>query len=181
MIKVKVLETNKVRILLVDGLPEDAEIFGVLEGGWTYEITDDTLMWIDPKDHKFPKSYYIPPGNWQALNFLDKVTEGEAKHLIDSDIGFTSKGVAKTYKHYPIGFYFETALQSLRSLVEANVKLRNQYGEKPVPGDCDSYDHLEGGNILHTDEIEEYYHDLEQWEAEEKQVYHNPFILIEKK
>lgn len=157
----KIIETPKAKILVVGGLPEDAMIKQAVRGKLNIQVNSFTDITI--------YKYNIPPGNWQLLGKLNEITEDVANELVDNP---NENGDYCDYVYDPDESYWqtETAKESLLSLVEANVKMKNKYGNEP-PSASEMFDGV--SNMEHAD-------NFEAWQAEEETVFTNPIIFIEK-
>lgn len=160
MIKTKIISTPKGRLLVVGGMPEDAEHIHYVELHGNYLIS---YHWpIGSQYHE-----KVPSGNWQLMGKLSEVTEGQAEGIVETfDVG---DGIPGYENYIETDRYTNTAKESLQSLIEANVPLRNKYGEKP---DDSLYVHY--GNHL-------YENDYKRWQAEEDKVFTNPILFWEQK
>lgn len=119
MIKTKIIETPKVTILVIDGLPEGKEFS-------LYDEEDPSILYWDYTNDGGKINYdscELPSGEWDLIGFLNDISEDVAKELM---------------KYIPIGGYkrpdegdhfvdysgnkgyVNKATQSLHSLVEVN-------------------------------------------------------------
>lgn len=166
MIKTKIIETPKVTILVVGGLLKDAKIelpanvtFNDKQGSLIYKDKNGNMVFIP-----------LPPGKWKSVGFLKDIKEDVAKELVDDKYRYfpTKHQIFRNYKKPLIepkvwfsgeGWNqswndpFGTATESLYSLIAANCKLENSLAD----------------SILAPD--------IEEWKAEEKTVFHNPYLL----
>ena len=161
-IKHKIIETEKGKLLVIGGLPEDAHWIEPNEGShsneFVYESNDDDSL-----------TFLIPAGFWKLLGKLSEVKEEDAEKVVEDCPYY-----AKCWKKYNIeneldygdcpegdfdkGYSCWTAKESLQSLVEANVTLRNKYDSDLRPADqCGPSEYLE----------------------EEDKVFHNPILFFE--
>ena len=160
MILQKKIKTSKAQILVVGGLPEDAEIKDYLSA-------KISAIWTDPNGHNL----MFPDGNWQLLGKLHEVTEGQASHIVEETDNPFHYGQGNPYIKYGTDTEcVSTALESLQSLIEVNCKLVNRL---PHP-DCEcitEYDR-EGCDSSTT----------KCWEYinEQANVFTNPIIFLKK-
>lgn len=166
MIRTKILH-GKVDILLIDGLPEDAIIGIAKHGGFVYRI---------PVLLGEPLRYIIdlPPGNWQPVNWLDKINENEAKELIVDDLAFnhSTRETYYLYKNYITGNWLYSAKESLLSLVESQVKVKN------IKRKCQCRmftEQFEKCLFINKDVTS--CRIFEEWQAEESKVWKNIYLL----
>lgn len=158
MIKTKLILTAKATILVIDGLPEDTIIIS----------RPHKLIWYLPEDIYWTNGINLPPGKWQPLGFLDKIPEEVAKELVDIiPIGGYARADDKDhfYDYSQEKSYVTSSTEALRSLVEANCKLENGYGEYPTKENTG----LDYGM--------EYLGGVDMWETEEEKVFRNPYLL----
>lgn len=152
MIRTKILH-GKVDILLIDGLPEDAQIV----------TRPNRLIWYPYGNIYATESVKFPPGNWQPVNWIDKVSEDEAKEFVEIFARVFNGSVA--YKSYnKCNEWFWTAKESLLSLVQSEIKIKNIL-IKPSDGD----------GVLRGNEG--YQEAMKIWEAGEAQVWRNIYLL----
>lgn len=172
MIKTKIIKTDKAEILVIGGIPEDAVIGIIAHGGMIYRTPD--ASGYDVNRHVVD----LPRGKWEQLGFFDNITDDVAKGLVDSylqEIGWRSDGKHTgnnllLYRNYkvevpvPVSMCYNSATESLHSLIEANVKLKNRL-IKPWDGD----------GILRSNEG--YQKAMKIWGSEQEKVFTNPFLL----
>lgn len=112
MIQTKIIH-GEVDILLIAGLPGDAECFSVAENkGNIY------LLSFSQNGHVLHKNK-LPPGNWQPINWLDKISEEEANELVEYDNERYYKDYLLKPTQRPL-YQLRTAKKSLLSLVESD-------------------------------------------------------------
>lgn len=162
MIKTKLIETLKAKILIIGGLPEDAR---------EIEARPTLLRYVINNYIKFIE-VFMPPGKWHPVGFLKDISEEEANGLVEclTPGHFISLWMNYKYdKPLPVGFTCNTAAESMHSLVEANCKLKNGYGERPV-----GIYHNQGDTVIAEKVVNAY---KSAWQAEQEQVFVNPYIL----
>lgn len=144
MILSKTISTAKVQLLVIGGLPEDCVLakhkyekvhfrYKELDGSW---------------------AGYDVPGNWQPVGFLKDLNEDDAKGMVEK-IGHVSTGDV-FMRYTDENSWCWTAKESLLSLIESEVKLKNPLADSISAPDID------------------------EWQAEQSEVFTNPFILIKK-
>ena len=155
MILQKQIITSKSTILVIGGLPEDAENIRIDR---YLRYFSDGGAWIHEGD--------LPPGDWQPLGFLKDITEDVAKGLVDK-----ISRVDYIFMNYTDeNEWCWCAIQSLNSLIEANCKLKNKYGnECPVLIDYKD-DPLGCASAVR-------YHRIGLWKQEQSKVFTNLFLL----
>ena len=163
MILTKIITTPKVQILVIGGLPEDAS---------NPMIKLNALFWGEDQRTSFVRN--MPNGKWQPIGFLKDLSEDEAKKLVENITRQDNENRYKNYlKKYGLrdnwwSISFNTAKESLLSLIESEVKLKNKYGEFP-----DKYNTGLSYGM-------EYIGKVQEWEAEQETVFTNSFIIIKK-
>lgn len=146
--KQKIISTSKAEILVVD-LPEDARNLELSYFSYQKQCyTDDYILIFDSKDRKGLRGtdrphLVLPKGNWQSLIFDEETANKIVQH-----------------KKYCI-----TALKSLQSLIDANVRIKNHL-IKPSSMD----------GILNRNEG--YQRALKEWQEAEESVFHNPHYFF---
>jgi len=156
--KHKIILTSHAEILVVE-LPEDAHNFRMVNGNLCY----DCLI--------APEPFTIPEGDWQPLNFLGKISEEQAQRLVDKEGNryYDYEGNTFLYKDT---VFKDAALQSLHSLIEANVLMKNPFGDKE-PEFEDTGD-IEGDYNYWANKVTE-------WQEAEDSVFHNPHYFFKLK
>lgn len=176
MIKTKLFHTSKAQLLCVD-LPEGA-IPDICCGRCHKPDSDDEDCWSAKecsRNTDYPdyihvnrnksrleegNKFDLPKGDWQLISSIDDITEDVAEKIVERNIGFTSKGINTVFKNYIPGFWFETAKESFRSLIEANVCIVNPI-EKPTP-------------FNNTYEKKDYDNQMSRYRKAEEKVFRNP-------
>ena len=159
MILTKIISTDKVEILVIGGLPEEAVNVKIVKG----ENRNELFYWHNNAT-TFVRAIWdsVEDGNWQPVGFLKDISECEANRLMGNET---------TCNNFYNGTFTgidTTAKESLLSLIESEVKLKNKYGEL-------NYDHLSGIYRSEKGQADDY-----EWQAEQSDVFTNPFILIKK-
>lgn len=161
MMKRKLIETEKARVLVVD-LPQGATrklIISNLQ-------VDNDLIELTGNAPRFLCS--LPPGTWLPAGFLGKVPEEVAAKIAEKTDNPYWYGQGKPFIDYSTDVNcFETATESVHSLVAANVKLENPLWDAPpefIEPETES-DAMEIADIALA------------WLAEEETVYRNPHIF----
>jgi hypothetical protein len=164
MILTKIITTPKVQLLVIGGLPEDCVLAKHKYEKVHFRYKELDGSWVG----------YDVPGNWQPVGFLKDLNEDDAEKLVQKVSRQDSEDKYKNYREkYGVidnwwSVSFDTAKESLLSLIESEVKLKNKYGEL-------NYDHLSG--IYRSEKGQA---DDEEWQTEQSEVFTNPFILIKK-
>jgi hypothetical protein len=164
MILTKIITTSKAEILVLGGLPEDAEIKDYLSA-------KISAIWTDPNGHNL----MFPDGNWQLLGKLHEVTEGQASHIVEETDNPFHYGQGNPYIKY--GTDTEcvfTALESLQSLIEANCNLENAFGGPPRK-DQEKYHKVWNADCFDRKYYED---DLAKWQQEQRTVFTNPVVFL---
>lgn len=172
MILQKQITTSKSTILVIGGLPEDAENIRI----------DRYLRYFSDGD-AWIHGGGLPPGDWQPLGFLKDITEDVAKELVDSFCGaasdYNTERICIVYNDYGKGATFSTALESLHSLIKSNCKLKNKYGDNPKSLDEYIRRSEDSNGVSFIDEAQRALYDLylQNYKTEQSEVFTNPFLL----
>lgn len=183
-IKTKLIETPKAKLLVVGGLPWNAGYFKLVSGSlfkYSYYL----------KKKKNDCDYALPRGLWHFLGKPHDITEEQAKQVVEliydnggEPDGF---GIDKIYigdENDPntVGGVFDTAKEALISIIGANVKLRNKYGEKPKALEEFVRRSEDSNGLTYIDPYwkEQYKYYLKDYEAEQQTVFTNVLIFVEK-
>lgn len=159
----KIIETEKAKLLVIGGLPDDTK--GVC-------IYDGDLNWQSEKGSRIEE---IPNGNWQLLGKLPEITEEQWDEIVEGwNTPTGGDDYQETYQNYYIksdedyrdNYHFYTATESGLSLIEANCKLRN---ESSHPSE------IEPTIRNHFDKL------AKEWNNEQSQVFTNPIIFVSKR
>lgn len=140
-IKIKVIQTPKGRLLIVDGFP--------------------------PNDREDA----LPNGNWKILGKLPDITEEQAKEVVE-EYPATSIVRGPLYLCFTGSgniWDLHTAKESIISLVELRVPLKNKLGEYPTEESTG----LKYGM--------EYLSKVAKWEEEQEKVFTDPVLFWENK
>ena len=172
----KIITTPKCEILVLGGLPEDCVLTKHKYERVHFRYKELDGLWAG----------YDVPHNWQPVGFLKDVNEDEAEKLVE-------KITFDKWKHYGdvpdyFEYLFDTAKESLLSLIESEVKLKNKYGDEPIPFVSKKYKRLPP-TITSFSEVYigndqsilmNYEYVLKSWQSEQSEVFTNPFIMIKK-
>lgn len=171
MIKTKIIETSKAKILVVGGLPEDTDKDSI------ENVRNEILYYytgVSP--NHAGEEIKIPPGKWQPIGFLKDITEDVAKKLVESteyyDPHSTPFAPIPAYKGYLDNVYKWEATESLHSLIAANCQLRNKYGELPHHNK-----YIALGKKMPSDTWLPYKEHKVRWQEEQEKVFTNPYLL----
>ena len=154
MIKKKIIETQKGRLLVIGGLPEDAHWLEPNEGGhpneFVYESNNDDDL-----------TFLIPAGFWKLLGKLSEIKEEEAKKIVDGNNDGNNDTMWYDYAKPNTCFFCftkNTAIESLQSLIDINMPLNNKYDNDVRPANtCGPIEYLE----------------------EDDEIFHNPILFFE--
>lgn len=173
----KQVATAKATILVIGGLPSTKIQYFSNWNRIDYFTKD---KW----DYPVRNTVKLIPGNWQLLGFLKDIEEDVAKELVESRETIPNGIIYKDYSTF--GWQTSndiTAIESLNSLIVANCKLKNKYGEmmpelEPVccevpitdrngyPECCGIPIPTEGSIFLKR-----------LWQEEQSKIFTNPFLL----
>jgi len=167
MIKTKLIESTKGRLLVLD-LPKEFKVSKNKYGRISikYQSADG-----------FNNTYNILEDgtDWKFIGKPSKVTEKQAKGIVESfDVGDNKPA----YENYiETDRYTNTATESLQSLIEANVPLKNPLGEKPPKAIC----MIGGMELLVRESVASKVsaRRLTRWKEAEESVFHNPILFWE--
>jgi len=165
MIKTKVIETPKGRLLVVGGLPDDVDIWIDQDGRGT------DIRWGNEGDkgikynHPNHGALDIPDGNWQLLGKLLDIKEADAEKIIPPSF----------YKHLDKkrGLWYAALLHQW---IESKIPLRNANAKCSCKLGTQEFEKCPWINkSLNSCRI------YEVWQAEEAKVFHNPILFFEPK
>ncbi|MCF3107291.1 hypothetical protein LL912_00730 [Niabella sp. CC-SYL272] len=163
--KHKLISTEKARVLIVD-LPADVTGKLIISN----IQVDNDLVELTGSAPRFLCS--LPPGTWLPDGKLGEATEEVAAKMVEKMLIDKWRNYLVHNQYYE--YLLNTAAESVCSLVEANVKLKNKIS-KP-----DNYelwarygDYTQYGKSLTEECI--------KWQAEEETVFRNPFLFFHNK
>ena len=156
MIKTKVIETPKGRLLVVGDLPEEARDIAIAHN--VKNNGNSTLVYRDNRCASIWHSREEFNANWQLLGKLSEVKEEDAEKIVKDPISLLHFAEHRWFLYNrEWAFMATSARMSLQSLVEANVPLINRLGDNP------------------SDEK------LVEWSLKEAHVFTNPVLFWEQK
>jgi len=162
-IKTKIIEVPNGTVLVMGGFP-DGPIYsaGVDESGEIW-INGISVVCLEE------------PANFKYVGKLSEVKEEDAKKAVE--YFYVGDGKPAFENYLEKDRYTNEAKKSLKTLIEANVPLKNKYGDTPPKAIC-----VVGGmELLVKDSMTSKINSrrLSAWKSEEEKVYHNPLIFFE--
>ena len=169
MIKTKIIKTYNAELLVVGGLPEATTHVWLVNGGIEWRING-----LLDRDRNFYEIVDISKDHWQLLGKLYEITDEQWMDIVPFKY-FSSISETRYFLYNrEYDYLATTAKKSGLSLIEANVKLENKYGNKQP--DRSEYNFGFGHN-----EAEHYEQVLKAWQQEEEQVFRNPVVFVKGK
>ena len=168
-LKIKIIETQKARLLVVGGLPEDAR-----EMAHGRPLINSMISYKSSIDnYKYTAIVPIPTADWRLLGKLSEITEEQWKGIVETHPVVGGFGYYKD----TVPSFFNTASMAGLSLIESEVCLKNPHGEQPKlssysQGDMFSFEDNESNAAAFAC-------DFSEWQAAEEQVFHNPILFVE--
>lgn len=182
MILQKQITTSKATILVISGILMDANKIRIKDNWLWVRYDGDGKKELQPFVALNPE-YINSRYTWQPLGFLKDITEDMAKELVQTYfLDFNLWGF-KDYTRTDASICYINATDSLRSLIEANCKLKNEYGNvRPEldPECCNKivYDRNGFPECCGMPVPSEESVCLQQrWDKEQETVFTNPFLL----